>query len=181
MPPRTASQPTDSVIARANVLLPDAPADSVALWLWTWRAGRIVETFTREQLTEDGIDMSEFVVLFVLWFSGKPYRSTQADLARDVVLTQSGIVRALQRATRNGTINKIRHPDDGRTQIIELTDRGRELVERTMSKLLENFDERTGKRGSAEVRRLADSAFEIAAAVEGPRNPLPLGHADPAW
>ena len=169
MPPRTSPQPTDNVIARAHVVLPSAPAESVALWLWTWRAGRIVETFTREQLRRDSIDMSEFVVLFVLWFSGNPYRSTQADLAREVVMTQSGIVRALQRATRNGTINKIRHPDDGRTQIIELTDRGRELAERTMSKLLENFDEHTGKRGSTEVRRLAESAFEIAVAVEGPR------------
>jgi len=67
-----------------------------------------------------------------------------SDLARAVVLSQPGTTRALQRSERNGTIRKLADPTDGRSVVIELTTKGRQVVERTMRTLLERFEQRLG-------------------------------------
>jgi DNA-binding MarR family transcriptional regulator len=156
----------DALVDRIDALLPGAPGPLAATWVWTMRAGRVAEAFTRDLLADEGIDNSEFTILLVLWFAGSPYRSSPADLAREVVLTQSGTARALQRAVRNGTVRKVGHPADGRAIVVELTAAGRRLVERTMSLLLARLEERVGPVDAATGRRLALAGRELAAVLE---------------
>jgi len=156
----------EALVARTEQLLPGAPGPLAATWVWTMRAGRLAEAFTRELLAEQGIDNSAFTILLVLWFAGNPYRSTPAELSREVVLSQSGTARALQRAVSDGTVRKVGDPADGRAIVIELTAVGRRLVERTMRLLLDRLTERVGPVGDATGRRLAASARELAVVLE---------------
>jgi DNA-binding MarR family transcriptional regulator len=55
-----------------------------------------------------------------------------SDLASAFVLSQSGTTRALQRAERYGNIRRRPDRDDGRAVVIELTDAGRDVVEKAM-------------------------------------------------
>jgi DNA-binding MarR family transcriptional regulator len=169
----------DALVDRIDQLLPGAPGPLAATWVWTMRAGRVAEAFTRELLAGEGIDNSEFTILLVLWFAGSPYRSSPADLAREVVLTQSGTARALQRAVRNGTVRKVGHPADGRAIVVELTAAGKRLVERTVTLLLARLEERLGPIDAATGRRLALAGRELAAVLE-PVLPPPAPPADAA-
>jgi DNA-binding MarR family transcriptional regulator len=155
----------DGLASRTEELLPGASGVTTAIWVWATRVGRLVEAFTREVLADDRVDNSEFMILVVLLFHGSPYRATPSQLEPELVLSQSGLARALQRAESNGTIRKIVDPSDGRALIIELTDEGRSLVEHTMTTLLDRFDERLGGVDEHTGRRLAESAVVLATAL----------------
>jgi DNA-binding MarR family transcriptional regulator len=152
------------LVSRSEELLPGTSGVTTAIWVWAARVGRLVETFTRQILVDERVDNSEFMILVTLWFHGSPYRATPSELAPEVVLSQSGLVRALQRGEANGTVHKILDPNDARALIIELTGEGRALVERIMSELVRRFDERLGDVDDDHRRRLAHAAFVLATA-----------------
>ena len=168
-----ATAEVEALVARTEELLPGAPGPLAATWVWTMRAGRLAEAFTRELLAEEGIDNSAFTILLVLWFAGSPHRATPAELAHELVLSQSGTARALQRAVSEGTVRKVGDPSDGRAIVIELTAAGRRLIERTMGLLLERLAERVGPIDDATGRRLAGAGRELAAVLEPAFSPAP--------
>ena len=156
-----------ALIERSGALFPDVDPSTVALWLLAMRAGRMIEAFTREVLAEQGIESTEFSVLVVLLLSAGPRSTTMSDLASVVVLSQPGITRALQRSERNGNIR--RRPDraDGRAVVIELTEAGRKLVEKTMQILLERFKERLGDGFStAQALTVASASAQYCVALD---------------
>src|SRR5947209_12418040 len=133
-----------AILDRSVAVFPDVAPSTVALWLLATRAGRLTEAFTREVLAEQGIEGTEFSILVFLLLSSGPRRTTMSDLANAVVLSQPGTTRALQRSERNGTIRKLPDPADGRSLVIELTRKGRKVVETAMRVLFERFEERLG-------------------------------------
>src|SRR5947209_2774497 len=135
-----------AILDRSVAVFPDVAPSTVALWLLATRAGRMTEAFTHEVLAEQSIEGTEFSILVFLLLSSAPRRTTMSDLASAVVLSQPGTTRALQRSERNGTIRKLSDPTDGRSVVIELTSKGREVVEATMRVLFERFEERLGAR-----------------------------------
>ena len=137
-----------ALIDRSGQLFPDVDPSTVALWILATRAGRMTEAFTRGVLAEQGIESTEFAILVVLLLSDGPRSTTMSDLAKVVVLSQPGVTRALQRSERNGNIRRRPDPADGRAIVIELTEAGRSVVEKTMQILFDLFKERLGTRFS---------------------------------
>jgi DNA-binding MarR family transcriptional regulator len=156
-----------ALLDRSGALFPDVDPATVALWLLATRAGRMTEAFTREVLAEQGIDSTEFSILVFLLLSRGPRRTTMRDLASAVVLSQPGTTRALQRSEHNGNVRKLPDATDGRAVVIELTDAGRRLVERTMRVLLGRFSERLGVGFStAQAITVAGASAEYAVALD---------------
>ncbi len=150
-----------AILDRSAEVFPDVAPSTVALWLLATRAGRLTEAFTREVLAERGIEGTEFSILVFLLLGAGPRRTTMSDLARAVVLSQPGATRALQRSERNGTIRKLPDPADGRSVVIELTKKGRKVVETAMRVLFERLEERL------ETEFSAAQALTVAAANAG--------------
>jgi DNA-binding MarR family transcriptional regulator len=146
--------------------LPEASAPLAALWAMATRAGRLLETFTREIVAREGLDVSEFTILGALWFQDSPHRSTLSQLAAVVALSQPGVSRAVQRALRNG--NLIRVVDetlDGRTVVVELTAAGHDRVDRSIRELLRRLEARLAPIDDGTARELAASSRRVALAL----------------
>jgi len=159
-----------AILDRSAEVFPDVAPSTVALWLLAMRAGRMTEAFTREVLANEGTEGTEFSILVFLLLSSGPRRITVNDLADAVVLSQPGTTRALQRSQRNGTIRKLSDPTDGRSVVIELTSKGRKMVESAMRALFERFEERLGVGFSAAQALTAASAnAEYAIALDQDR------------
>ena len=158
-----------AILNRSAEVFPDVAPSTVALWLLATRAGRMTEAFTREVLAEQGTEDTEFSILVFLLLSSGPRRTTMSDLASAVVLSQPGTTRALQRSERNGTIRKLADPTDRRSVVIELTTKGREVVEITMRILFDRFEERLGVGFSmAQALTVASANAGYALAFDGP-------------
>jgi DNA-binding MarR family transcriptional regulator len=138
-----------AILDRSSEVFPDVAPSTVSLWLLATRAGRMTEAFTREVLAQQGIEVTEFSILVFLLLSLGPRRTTMSDLANAVVLSQPGTTRALQRSERNGTVRRLPDPADGRSVVIELTRKGRQVVETTMRVLFARFEDRLGAGFSA--------------------------------
>jgi len=161
-----------AILDRSADVFPDVAPSTVALWLLATRAGRMTEAFTREVLAEQGTEDTEFSILVFLLLSAGPHRTTMSDLANAVVLSQPGTTRALQRSERNGTIRKLADPTDGRSAVIELTTKGRQVVETTMRILFERFEERLGVGFStAQALTVASANAGYALALDADQTP----------
>jgi DNA-binding MarR family transcriptional regulator len=161
-----------AILTRSAEVFPDVAPSTVALWLLATRAGRMTEAFTREVLAEQGTEDTELSILVFLLLSAGRRRTTMSDLANAVVLSQPGTTRALQRSERNGTIRKLADPTDGRSVVIELTPKGRKVVESTMRVVFERFEERLGDGFStAQAVTVASANAGYALAFDAQRAP----------
>jgi DNA-binding MarR family transcriptional regulator len=173
-----------AILNRSADVFPDVAPSTVALWLLATRAGRMTEAFTREVLAEHDTEDTEFSILVFLLLSSGPHRTTMGDLASAVVLSQPGTTRALQRSERNGTIRKLADPTDGRSVVIELTTKGRKVVETTMRVLFERFDERLGAGFStAQALTVASANAGYALALDAEPGPSrgPASRSESDW
>lgn len=85
----------------------------------------IVSRFTEMGTTEPGFD-----VLATLRRSGPAQRLSAGELARQTLVTTGGLTLRVKRLEREGVVRRERDPDDHRMVYVELTDAGRELVDR---------------------------------------------------
>jgi DNA-binding MarR family transcriptional regulator len=72
-----------------------------------------------------GLSQARYQVLSVLDFEGE---QTQRDLALRLGVEQATMANTLTRMTRDGLIARKPHPDDGRAQLVALTQAARDLV-----------------------------------------------------
>ncbi len=72
-----------------------------------------------------GLSQARYQVLSVLEADGE---QTQRDLARRLGVEQATMANTLTRMTRDGLIVRKPHPDDGRAQLVALTQAARDLV-----------------------------------------------------
>ncbi len=153
--------------SRAAERLPDISAPLAALWAFATRAGRLMEAFTRDVVVDHGFDVSEFTLVGSLWFQDPPYRSSLAQLAGVVALSQPGLSRALQRAERNGNVRKVdAGAPDRRTVVVELTEQGYGRADVAIRELLRRLDLRLGPLEESATRDMAASALLLAKALQ---------------
>jgi DNA-binding MarR family transcriptional regulator len=104
-----------------------------------------VATHIRERLTafaaEYGVSVPEADVLFTLRRSGPPYRLSPTAMA-DALLVPSGtMTNRLDRLERQGLIERVPHPTDRRSMEVELTDKGRRVVDEAVTRHVANEQE----------------------------------------
>jgi|SRR5450830_11002 len=83
--------------------------------------GQIYRTFARvvdQPMKELGFAMSQLPVLVTLKQSGP---SSQADLARAAQVEQPSMAQLLNRMERDGLVQRVADPHDGRSKLISLT------------------------------------------------------------
>jgi DNA-binding MarR family transcriptional regulator len=76
-----------------------------------------------------GLNGGEFDVLAALRRAGRPYQLAPAELSRSLMVTSGGLTKRLKSLERAGLIARVPNADDGRSSLVQLTAKGRKLVE----------------------------------------------------
>jgi len=119
--------------------LPDVDQDVVMVNLNLLHLGRIVESSIQSVIAPEGLEISEHSVLTALWFAGPPYTLSPTRLSNVILQTTSGMSKTLRRIERLGLIERADDPNDGRSRLVVLTDKGREMAERPLRQLVEQW------------------------------------------
>lgn len=85
-----------------------------------------------ETLDQLGITMSDWHVLTSLHWAGEPYRRKAGKLARHAELTSGAMTSRLDALEKEGLVRRLRDPDDRRSVLVELTEKGRKTHEQGM-------------------------------------------------
>jgi DNA-binding MarR family transcriptional regulator len=85
-----------------------------------------------ETLVEFGINIGEWSVLSSLHKAGPPYRRSPGELAKWSRLTTGAMTNRLDRLEADGLVRRLPDPSDRRGVIVELTDEGRDLWQRSV-------------------------------------------------
>lgn len=83
-------------------------------------------------LERHGLRYQEFAVLATLRASGPPFRMSPSRLTETLLLTSGGTSNLSARLEKAGWIRRLADPLDGRAVIVELTETGRVLADRSM-------------------------------------------------
>jgi DNA-binding MarR family transcriptional regulator len=161
------------------------PDDSIARVRAQWRAaspeletepmeviGRILrlEFFAREKIRKAlqpfGVDLGGSDVLATLRRSGPPFRLTPTALYRELMLTSGAMTNRLDVLEKAGLVERQQDPGDRRGTLIELTKKGRALIDRVMQSHMENEAQMIAHLSRAEQRSLAQLLNKLLKGME---------------
>src|SRR5262245_30913049 len=93
---------------------------------------RRIKWMHEETLDQLGLTMSDWHVLTSLHWAGEPYRRKAGKLARHAELTSGAMTSRLDALEKEGLVRRLRDPDDRRSVLVELTEKGRQKHEQGM-------------------------------------------------
>jgi DNA-binding MarR family transcriptional regulator len=85
-----------------------------------------------------GLQAGEFDVLATLRRTGRPYALTPTALYEATMVSSGAMTNRLDRLEKSGLIARSPDPDDRRGVIVQLTDKGRELIDEAVTAHVEN-------------------------------------------
>jgi len=85
-----------------------------------------------ETLDQLGLTYSDWHVLTALRWSGAPYRRKAGELARRADLTSGAMTSRLDALEGEGLVRRLRDPEDRRSVLVELTEKGRRKHQQAM-------------------------------------------------
>jgi DNA-binding MarR family transcriptional regulator len=130
------------------------------------RANVLLQVFIVSQLAGEllgralrpaGISPDHFAVLSVV---GNVGPVTPTDLARILGMPPTTVSSWVRRLTARGHITRQANPDDGRSALLEVTPRGRQMIEKTQPVFRAVLDEVNGRLGAREAA-VGDSFVEL--------------------
>lgn len=112
---------------------PDLDWSGAAITLRLVLLGKYVEQHAAASFAPFGLQTWEFDVIATLRRQGAPYTLSAGDLARSVLLTNSGMTHRLDRLEKRGLVARSMAEDDRRRVMVRLTDAGLKLVEEAIA------------------------------------------------
>ncbi|HTU47574.1 MAG TPA: MarR family transcriptional regulator [Bryobacteraceae bacterium] len=105
---------------------PGNDTSATHVWLILWKAAHAVEQNATRSVSGLGLGLSDFAVLEVLLHKGpQPINA----IGKRVLLTSGSITTAIDRLESKKLVHRTPHPEDQRARLVELTDRGRGLIQ----------------------------------------------------
>lgn len=98
----------------------------IHLWLILWKASRAVEQNAKNSVSKLGLGVSDFAVLEMLLHKGPQPVNV---IGKKVLLTSGSISTAIDRLESRKLVRRTPHPEDQRTRLVELTEKGAKLIE----------------------------------------------------
>ncbi|EHK57936.1 MarR family winged helix-turn-helix transcriptional regulator [Allomesorhizobium alhagi] len=114
-----------------------------------------------------GLQAGEFDVLATLRRSGPPYALTPTALYEATMVTSGAMTNRLDRLEKAGLIARGPHPEDRRGVIVQLTEKGRALIDEAVTAHVENEHQVLAGLTRAEQDRLAELLEKLIRSVGG--------------
>jgi DNA-binding MarR family transcriptional regulator len=92
-----------------------------------------IKRMQNETLDQLGLTLSDWHVLCGLRWTGEPYRRKAGWLARRADLTSGAMTSRLDALEKEGLVRRVRDPEDRRSVLVELTEKGLERHEQAMA------------------------------------------------
>lgn len=150
--------PTDAVdemVAAAGEIWPDADALPHSVVARLIRLRSLIYAELEAIAADFDISVSALEALAALRLAPPPHRLSQRALGEVLMRTSGTLSVRLARLEHQGLIMRTRDPYDARGVSVELTDRGRKLIDRAMAARLKAEGELLSGVSRAELRQLA--------------------------
>jgi DNA-binding MarR family transcriptional regulator len=108
---------------------PDVDVSPIAIFGRITRIERYEATALREVYRRHQVDAGEYRVLAALRRSGPDYRLTPTELYRNVLVSSATMTERLDRLEHRGLIARLPANRDRRSVLVELTPRGRAVID----------------------------------------------------
>src|SRR5690348_10659303 len=95
------------------------------LWIVLARAQRAVAGYVEQRIAAEGLCLSDFMVLEILWHKGS---MTISDIGQKVLLANASMTSAVDRLEGMSLVSRQASPSDRRVRIVALTKNGRALI-----------------------------------------------------
>jgi DNA-binding MarR family transcriptional regulator len=122
----------DEIVEQWATQLPSLDVSPMAIIARISQLSRFFEREIDRTLSEFGLTESQFGVLAALRRAGRPYRLSPTKLYNSLLITSGAMTNRLERLAAAGLVRRVRDPEDGRSLLVELTPKGRRLVERSV-------------------------------------------------
>ncbi|GAA3881832.1 MarR family transcriptional regulator [Saccharothrix violaceirubra] len=122
----------DHVLAQWSRQRPDLDVSPMAVIGRLARLNRAILAEQQRTFASHDLDRPSFDVLATLRRSDPPHRLTPTQLMRAAMITSGAVTQRLDRLEARGLVTRGPNAADGRGVVVELTDRGRELVDRAL-------------------------------------------------
>ncbi len=135
------------------------------------RIGRHLEREMEKSFAAHDLNLASFDVLATLRRSGAPYRLSPGDLMANTMVTSGTMTHRVDQLVRAGHVERIKNPDDGRSVLITLTDRGRRVIDPAVTDHVANLARLTSGLTESEAKRLdrlLDRYLAVLESVEDP-------------
>jgi DNA-binding MarR family transcriptional regulator len=152
--------------ARERPDLDLAPVEVVAR---LGRAARLLDDGMERLFAEHGLTRASWDVLASLRRAGEPYRLSPTQLYRELMRTSGAMTNRLQGLERDELIRRVPDPGDGRGMLVELTAKGRRLVDRVASEHLANERRMLEGLSPAKQKQLAGLLRDLLLSLESSR------------
>jgi DNA-binding MarR family transcriptional regulator len=146
---------------------PEIDADGMALVPRAMRLAHLYDLEMQRVSHSFGLKPGWLDVLSALRRIGPPYQMSATELARCVLLSSGGMTNRLDRMEDAGFVRRRPDPSDRRGILVELTQRGREVIDAAIDAHLALYDELVGgaltkreQRVFVELMRKQTLAFE---------------------
>ena len=159
---------TDRVLGGWTSARPELEVEALQV---TARLSRIGPLLARRQeavFGEFGLGRGEVGALSALRIAGPPHRLSPTRLGRGLMLSSAGITSRIDRLERRGLVRRLPDPDDRRGVIVELTDKGLEVVDAAVAALAKSDRELLERLTSEEIGQLEVLLRKFLSALELP-------------
>ncbi|WP_062993025.1 MarR family winged helix-turn-helix transcriptional regulator [Nocardia anaemiae] len=144
----------DRIVEQWRVERPDLDPSPMGTVGRIKRAARILEQGISTTLAEHDQQLWEFDLLATLMRSGPPYQLTAGALTDSAMITAGAMTNRVDRLVKRELVSREVDPDNRRSVLISLTDRGRELVGATMTDHVANEARMLDSLSAAEQKQL---------------------------
>ena len=138
-------------VAQWKQELPELAAENMLLIGRLKRAAAFIARELEKVYGEYGLTEGSFDVLATLRRSGAPYTLTPTELFSALMVTSGTMTTRLKNLENQGLIDRLPNPDDARSMLVRLTDKGKELIEQAVFPHVEN-EERLLEKLDADTR-----------------------------
>lgn len=125
------------------------------------RVQSIVDKSLKAFCAEHGLEPGEFDVLTTLRRSGPPYALTAGAFLKAAMVTSGAITNRIDRMEAKGLVERVREGGDRRTVLIQLTERGQELIDAAMAAHLRNYAKILGALDRDECEQIATGLRKV--------------------
>jgi DNA-binding MarR family transcriptional regulator len=123
---------TDVLLERWAAARPGLAASELAVTGRLSRLGQHLADRDEAVFERFGLGRGEVGLLSALRVAGAPYRLSPTRLGRGLMLSSAGVTSRIDRLERRGLVARLPDPSDRRGVIVELTERGLELVDQAV-------------------------------------------------
>jgi DNA-binding MarR family transcriptional regulator len=135
------------------------------------RVSQLVAKRAEAVCREYGLSFWGFAVLTALRRAGPPYRLAPTALYRSGMVTSGAVTKRVDELERDGLVRRVADPDDGRSVLVQLTPKGRRLIDRAVPAYIGMQRQALTTLAPAEQRQLASSLRTLLLELEGPVAP----------